>query len=74
MKTTINAMPSLMERARIALTFYREDMQRQWEKDNPGCKRDYPYGIDVENAVRECLGEPLIPAPLAPMFREAVQS
>jgi hypothetical protein len=45
----IAAAPDLLaalENARIALTFYRIEMAR----DTPG--KDYPFGIDCENAAR----------------------
>ena len=47
------AMRDALTKARIALTFYREDMKRESGK----AERKYPYGIDTENTIRVILGQ-----------------
>ena len=52
----IAAAPELLaalENARIALTFYRAEMDR----DNPGKSKSYPFGIDCENAARAAIAK-----------------
>lgn len=45
------ALRELLERARIALTFYGNEMTR----DNPGKSKIYPFGITIENDIRAAL-------------------
>lgn len=52
--TLIASAPDLLAAlrdARIALTFYRQDMERQAA---PG-RRDYPFGIDAEESARAAI-------------------
>jgi len=44
-------MRDVLRKARIALTFYREEMAR----DIPG--KDYPFGCECETAARAVLAE-----------------
>jgi len=47
---------ALLEAARIALTFYRRDMDDK-APSLGFTHRDYPYGTDVERAISLYLGE-----------------
>lgn len=52
----IAAAPDLLEaleRARVALTYYREEMDR----DNPGKNKTYPFGVDCEEEARAALAK-----------------
>ena len=49
-KKQTSEMVELLQKARIALRFYREDMARQ--SDN---RRDYPYGTNVEDLIQDLL-------------------
>lgn len=54
---------ALMELARIALTFYRRDMDSAESRLGHGAdcqRRTYPFGMDVERDLRAYLGEPNI--------------
>lgn len=62
---SIDSRNTMLERVRIALSFYRRDMQTTAEKAGI-IRRDYPYGIEVENEVRRILGEPLLDGGTSP--------